>query len=194
MVVSQHPPRRLGKLRLIVVLVVVCASGLGLIQGFHLLLNPWATTLPGKPGLVGYWQGDVTYGAGDGRRVVLELIDGNCTRCRHANIEGRAKVCGTGHKATYEIHGRPENYRGTLFSLNPQRTSQAPGLYLNYLDGQWDGVDLLTISASLSRIDENGHAQSTISTDIATGRETKDPPDVRFELRRGSEADFTAAC
>jgi hypothetical protein len=71
--------------------------GLGLIYPFHWLLNPWAA--PGGPALVGYWQGEVTYGDGDSRTMVLRLTD-EVGGDEDPEIDGSGKVCATGQTQT----------------------------------------------------------------------------------------------
>jgi hypothetical protein len=194
---SRVPSRRRKRLRTSVAIVGLFVVGIPLIYCLHWASNPWAMTLPGKPGLVGYWQGTVSYGPGDERRVVLRLIadppSGRCSNC--PDIDGAAEVCGASHRAVYDIYGDPLNYRGTRFSLQARRETEGPGLYLRQLNGHWDGRDLLTVSTSLVRIDPDGAARSTTWTDEATGKiMSDDVPNARFELRRAGEAEYDGAC
>jgi hypothetical protein len=156
--------------------------GLGLIYPARWLMHPWAA--PGIPALVGYWQGEVAYGPGDNRTIVLRLTEGVGGGDEGSEIGGSAKVCGAGHNVTYEISGDARNYRGTQFWLNAQPTGAAAGLYLGRLEGAWDGQDDLTVSTALLQIDADG----------AAGFATADTPTTRFQLRRAGKADFAAAC
>ncbi|GIF47133.1 hypothetical protein Afe04nite_16720 [Asanoa ferruginea] len=156
--------------------------GLGLLYPAHWLFHPWGA--PFRPGLVGYWQGEVPFGSGDSRTMVLRLRDEVGGGDEGSEIGGSATVCEAGQSVTYEISGDATNYRGTRFWLNAQPTGAAAGLYLGRLNGAWDGRDGLTVSTSLLRIDPDG----------AAGFATPDAPPVSFQLGRASEADFTGAC
>ncbi|GIF62333.1 hypothetical protein Ais01nite_03680 [Asanoa ishikariensis] len=160
--------------------------GLALIYPAKWLMHPWAA--PWKPGLVGYWQGEVAFGSGDSRTMVLRLRDGVGGGDEGSEIGGSAKVCGAAQTETYEISGDARDYQGTSFFLNAQFAGDAAGLYLGRLEGAWDGHDGLTISTSLLQIDQDGAAG--FAGDTGTG----DTPTVRFELHRAGEADFAAAC
>lgn len=199
MVTEQRPRRRPSRRRFFVGIAALLVVGFGLIYGLHFAFNPWAFTFFGRSALVGYWQGEVSYGPGDNRQFALRLDDdmptgrASCGNC--PNISGAARVCGADHNARYEVYGDTENYRGTRFSLNARRDeTEGPGLYLGQLDGVWDGHDMLTVSSSLVRIYPDGSARSTTSTDTRTGVTTSDTPTVRVELRRANEADFNGAC
>ncbi|GIF96895.1 hypothetical protein [Catellatospora citrea] len=189
---AQRSQRRLTNGWRLVAVCGVIMAGFGLIYGSHWLLNPWA--MPGRPGLVGYWQGEVTYGAGDTRTMVLRLTDQVGSGDGGPEIDGSAKVCAAEQDATYEIYGDTLNYRGTRYSLHARRPDNTAGLYLGQLDGEWDGRDGLTISTALIRVDPDGAVRSTTSTDTRTGTTTSDTITVRFELRRATAADFDAAC
>ncbi|MEV0156160.1 hypothetical protein AB0H57_20865 [Micromonospora sp. NPDC050686] len=181
--------RRKGNpVRLIVGLILVLAVGLGIIYGLHWVLNPWVSA-PGRPGLTGYWQGEVSMADGDERILVLHLVgdppDQKCYNC--PDIDGAAKVCGAGQRTVYEVWGDPENFRGTRFSVKTRPERHEPGLFLNYLKGEWDG-DLLRLDATITKIDPDGVARSSIGDDHPPA------PPVRVELRRATKADYRAAC
>ncbi|WP_116070628.1 hypothetical protein [Asanoa ferruginea] len=167
-------------------------GGIGVIYPLHWLLNPWSA--PGRPDLVGYWQGEVTYGSADTRTMVLHLTDQVGGGDEGPEIDGGAKVCAGGQSQAYEIYGDATNYRGTRFSLHARRSGDAAGLYLGQLVGTWDGRDGLTVSTELIRIDSGGVSHSTTSTDTRTGITTSDTPTIRFELRRAAKADYATAC
>ncbi|MCW3816144.1 hypothetical protein ONA91_17005 [Micromonospora sp. DR5-3] len=168
-------------------LIGVLVVGFGLIYGSHWLLNPWVT-VPGRPGLTGYWQGEVTVAPGDNRRVVLHLKGDPPNRCQNCpDIDGEAKVCGATQHTTYDVWGDPLNFRGTRFSLKIRPVREGPGRFLNRLDGEWDG-DLIRADTEITVIDADGVARSTTSSD-----RPPDPP-LRVELRRATAGDYRAAC
>ncbi len=179
MAIEQRPRRSRRERSRLVLVAGVFVVGLGLIYPAKWLMHPWSA--PGRPGLVGYWQGEVAYGSGDTRTMVLRLKDGVGGGDEGSEIGGGAQVCGAEQNATYEISGDAVNYRGTRFWLNALPTGDAAGLYLGRLDGAWDGQDGLTVSTSLLQIDPDGTASRASTT-------------VRFQLRRAGEADFAAAC
>ncbi|SNT47974.1 hypothetical protein SAMN05421812_10745 [Asanoa hainanensis] len=158
----------------------VFVVGLALIYPAKWLIHPWAA--PWKPGLVGYWQGEVAYGPGDNRTMVLRLKDGVGGGDESSEIGGSATVCGSGQPVTYAISGYANDYRGTSFFLNAEIPTNGVGLFLGRLDGSWDGHDSLAMSTALLKIDADGTASRVTSGDAS------------FQLRRASEADFAAAC
>jgi hypothetical protein len=188
---SSSSPRGKSKpRRLAVVTGAVLAIGFGVAYGLHFLGNPWALSLPGHPGLVGYWQGEMTLPSGDRRRVFLELngVLPSSTSCGNCpKMDGTAKVCGKPNMA-YEVYGHPLNYRGTRFSLGPRTTAEGAGTYLGQLEGNWDRADLLKIRTTLIHKDANGVAHATTDTD-----QPAEPP-VQISMRRTSEAIFDAGC
>ncbi|TMR23737.1 hypothetical protein ETD86_07015 [Nonomuraea turkmeniaca] len=76
-----------------------------------------------------------------------------------------------------EMWGHVSDRSAARFSLNTRPSRQAPATSpvtsLGHLDGQWPGGHAITIAADRWR--------------------PGDRP-VRFEMRRATEADFTAAC
>ncbi|MET8908918.1 hypothetical protein [Micromonospora sp. NPDC004551] len=187
MAIGRPSRRRGGKLRLIVGMIGVLAIGFGLIYGSHWLLNPWVS-LPGRPGLTGYWQGDVTVAPGDKRHLVLHLKGDPPSRCSNCpDIDGTAEVCGAGQHTEYDVWGDPLNFRGTRFALKIRPVRDGPGRYLNRLDGERDG-DVLTVETGVTVVDADGVARSTTSSDRPS-----EPP-LRLELRRATAADYRAAC
>ncbi|MFG3604469.1 hypothetical protein [Micromonospora chersina] len=187
MVIGEPSRRRGGKLRVIVGGIGVVAVGFGLIYGSHWLLNPWVS-LPGRPGLTGYWQGDVAVAPDDNRHLVLHLKGDPPSRCSNCpDIDGTAEVCGGGQHTEYDVWGDPLNFRGTRFALKIRPVRDGPGRYLNRLDGERDG-DLLRIEVGITIVDADGVARSSTSSDQAP-----EPP-LLLELRRATAADYRAAC
>jgi hypothetical protein len=194
MTMQEPTPRRRRasrRKRYIIALVGLAAVFFTVFYGFFWLTNPWAVSLPGKPALTGHWHGELSFAPGDNRRVFLELRgDPPGSKCRGGcpKIKGTGKVCGAGQNTTYEIWGSPLNYSGTRFSLHTRSTTEGLGSYLNGLNGEWDGNDLVTVGTSLTVRGSDGAARATASTD-----RPPDPP-LRFEMQRGSEAAFDGAC
>lgn len=156
-------------------MVAVLAAAFFSLWVIHWVLNPWAVSLPGKPGLVGYWRGEVPFGPDDTRRIVLDLnghpADG---------ITGAAKVCGGPHRTFYRIDGEADDRSGTRFWLSPSVDNHDPGIYLQRMKGEWDGAQLVMIDATLT----------TFTADH------NDPPDhpVRFQLHRSGSDEFDTTC
>ncbi|MFI7520735.1 hypothetical protein [Micromonospora globbae] len=182
-----RPPGRRGpnRTRFVVMLVGLVVVGTGIVYGIHWLGHPWALALPGKPALTGYWQGDVPYGSGDERHIVLHLTDDppsahdRCTTC--PALSGTATVCAGDRAERYELWGNPLNYLGSRFSLHTRSEAEGPGPRLNELHGEWEG-DVIRVRTSLTRLDAAG---ATVGSDS---------PPTTFEMSRADEAAFDAAC
>ena len=65
---------------------------------------------------------------------------------------------------------------------------------MSQLDGTWDGQDSLSVSTSPIRIDADGGATYSTSTDTRTGITTSDPPTVHFDMRRTDKAGYAGTC
>lgn len=184
---EQRSKRCSRRVRAVIALGVIVVLGIALIFGVHWAFRPWAMSLPGRPGLVGYWQGEATFGPGDSRHVVLHLTDraapalsNVCTSC--PAIHGTAEVCGAGRDTHYEVDGDPKNYTGTRFQLEMKPVDKGPGAYLDDLDGEWDG-DELGISTHVF------HAFADGSVDPVESQ-----PAVDVELHHVGQAEYDAAC
>ncbi|MBF8194525.1 hypothetical protein ITP53_54500, partial [Nonomuraea sp. K274] len=68
------------------------------------LFDPWALSLTGRPTLPGYWSGEMSFGRGDTRPVVMHLRAETCSRCS-VDVEGEAKVCVAGRSIDYRLSG-----------------------------------------------------------------------------------------
>lgn len=150
----------------------------------HALLHPWAISLTGQPTLTGHWHGEVAFEPGDPRRVVVDLrSDPPVRRCQGCSpIDGVLKVCTGARPAAYEFTGDVKNRSARRFSLSVT-PSDGPGTYLRWLDGEWAGGDQISGTAIFVVRDTDGAIRSD-----------HQPPPVRFTMRRGTEANFTAAC
>jgi hypothetical protein len=192
MTTQQRQPRRpkASRKRLYLSILGLGIAFLVFYYPLHWALKPWAVALPGKPALAGYWTGTVSFAPGDERRIVLHIVGEPPGRGRGGpDIDGAAKVCGATQNTRYEVWGGPDNYAGTRFTLRTRSSTDGPGRYLNGLtNGEWDGQHLLTVQTTLTTREADGSSRSVTGTD-----QPPDPP-LRFQLHRGSEAEFTAAC
>ncbi|NUT35193.1 MAG: hypothetical protein HOV79_19225 [Hamadaea sp.] len=158
--------------RFIVMFAGLIVVGLGLVYGLHWLANPWALALPGKPALIGVWQGEIAPGTSGSRRIVLRLDDDppsatdRCGDC--PDLSGIAKVCAAKAVETYELWGDTDTWDGSRFFLHSRSVAQGTGTTLRELTGSWDG-DLVVMTSS------SGDA----------GQQ-----EVRFELRRAADGDL----
>jgi hypothetical protein len=151
------------------------------------LFYPWAVSLTGQPTVPGYWHGEVPYGRGDLRRVIVRLTfmaPGKSCNGRCSEIRGSAKVCKGAQPVGYEIRGKALDRSGAHLSLYLTTGSKAPGAYLSSLDAEWAGGDRIGITTTLTVTEADGSWQS----------DHQPTKPVRFELYRGTEADVTAAC
>ena len=140
--------------------------------------NPWAHSWRGGPTLTGTWVG--TAPLSSGRKLVLFLDlrraekggrSSGYSTCRTCpRIKGAARTCGSAQ--SHEVWGSPDTWGGEQLhlKLSPPRVEES-GPWLGYLNGEWAGDSLR----------------------LATTPE-QDGAQVRFEMRRGAEADFTSLC
>ena len=177
------------KMRAAVTLIGVSVLGLGVVMGLQWAFDPWSMSLPGRATLTGHWQGEVTYGPDDNRRIVLELT---YSRGRRLNIGGSAKVCGT-QNASYRIFGDTHDYSGSRFTLDPRWLEDKPGLYLKDLEGEWDG-DLLRFHGALTLVHPDGSVRWSSTTNADGTVTTSEDPQVRFEMRRSTSDEYDSAC
>jgi hypothetical protein len=62
-----------GWLTVVLVLALAFAALIGFITFGHAVLDPWSTSLTGKPTLTGYWAATVPIGPGPERPVAFHL-------------------------------------------------------------------------------------------------------------------------
>lgn len=141
-------------------------------------LNPWAHSWRGGPTLTGTWVGDAALPSGRKLALFLDLRRAEkggrsmgystCRTC--PRIKGSARACGSAQP--HEVWGGPDTWGGERFhiKLSPPRTEQS-GPWLGYLAGEWAG-DSLSLATT----------------------EEQDGGRVRFEMKRGGEADFQDVC
>lgn len=143
--------------------------------------NPWAHSWRGGPTLTGTWVGAVASPAGRNVGLYLNLRRaekgrrGGYSTCRTCpRIKGEARVCGSGVAQAYEVWGSPDTWGGERFHLKLGHDGpEHNGPRLSYATGEWSG-DALNLATTLEH--------------EGAGEE------VRFEMRRGREGDFSAAC
>lgn len=151
--------------------------------------NPWAHSWRGGPTLTGTWVGAVASPAGRNVGLYLDLRRAEkggrsfgystCRTC--PRIKGEARVCGgSGVAQAYEVWGSPDTWGGERFHLKLGHDGpEHNGPRLGHVTGEWRG-DALNLATTLEHDGEGG----------APGAGGQ----VRFEMRRGGEGDFSAAC
>jgi hypothetical protein len=108
---------------------------------------------------------------------------------RGSHLYGSAKWCDRrGRIRNYELSGRPDNWRGTRFSLSTRGVGeQESGVSPGELQGEWHGDEIRATGALVSQ----GRTATAYASE--TSRPASAPP-VRYTLRRGSETAFLTAC
>jgi len=154
----------------------------------------WATAREGRPALSGVWVGQLATGTGRPRGVLVELRrhvpkrrPHRCDRC--GSIRGRALTCDErGNERAYRLSGTPSDRRATRVEISAGPAVDPPpdGLEMNTLIGGWDGADVLTLAAGFFW--RRGASAITSSDDPDTS------VDPTLRMRRGTEADYRAAC
>jgi hypothetical protein len=174
-------------------LLIGILAGIGAVfLGLGYVTQPWAHPLPGRPALVGYWAGTMTFMPGDERTVAVRLTESGGRGSPEVNLGGTARMCGAEFRGgEYVITGRILNFRGTRFAMG-FKTGAAPGPHLGGIDGNWDGADLLQLRTKLYTITPDGVGHASTSTD-AKGRLDKTGR-ISFELRRSTKDAFNSAC
>jgi hypothetical protein len=190
--------------------VIILLVGAGLIfaafYGLRYFTEPWSVSWPGHKALVGYWQGEVTFGPGDQRQVAihLESVAGNrpfgesggTTYFPEADMEGEARMCGSQGNATYDISGDVENRQGARFEIGFVPQPDSPGRHPDVTQATWDGEDRLQLTTRTYTGNADGSAEGSASAGAqATPDSSGDSSGaITFELRRGDQAAFDAAC
>jgi hypothetical protein len=171
--------------------LMMAMAGVAIVSTFvvlEALSAPWARSLGLRPTLAGDWTGELDAGTGS-RQPVFFAIRGYVPKRGRPLIEGRARLCDrSGSIRDYEIAGGPDTWRGTRFHVSlsgaVEHDSQVgPG----ELQGEWEGDAIRATGVLVTR----GRAATAAAS---TSSRPEAPPQVHFVLRRGSEADFLAAC
>jgi hypothetical protein len=174
---------RIGALLVVAGLVTVAVAVL-----LEAPFAPWARSFGLWSTLTGDWTGTVETAPGRTRPVFL-AIRGGLPRRGRAYIDGRARLCdGRDAIREFEITGAPDNWRGTKFHLSMRSVVEhdaqpAPG----DLQGEWDGDEVRAAGALVSR-------SAVATAEASESSPTEAPPQARWALRRGTEAEFLAAC
>jgi hypothetical protein len=195
----EFPPTRRALVRIALVFIgVFCLvlAGHGVLE---MALTPWARSFGLWRTLTGEWYGALRRPDGQSVPLYVALTGGlRITRgggTDRTYIEGRARVCdGPAVIRDYTLHGRPDGWRGRSFSLGTALiTEPPPPMRLGDLVGEWTDDTLRLAGAEVS----------TAMTQTAEATRSSPPPptsSARFELvpvhelRRGTEAEFLAAC
>lgn len=181
---TQGPRRKRRPLRILALLIGVCALVLAAVFGSRLAFDPWSLSWPGRSALTGHWQGEVSFGPGDTRQFVLYLFYSGRCRSSCSTIGGDGKVCVADRTTRYQFTGKPLDHHAARFQLAGRAEEDRPlGLLLNALEGEWRG-DTLKIQTSLTLIDPDGVSRSD--------HQPADPPS--FEMRRISRSHYLATC
>jgi hypothetical protein len=174
-------------------LVLAAVISTAIYTFFDALESPWAYSFFGtRPTLVGEWTGAFTTPSGMRGVVHVSLQhpyhepsnNGGGTRW----LEGTAESC-IGSKAiqSYATYGRP-NTAGSDIPLEfTQVAPYVPGYIVQSTRGSWSG-EQLTLSGVL------GHILDTANTTIVGGSDINQSRSVTIVFRKGTLADFTAAC
>ena len=171
-----------GCLTLVLVIVAILLFGPFVRDSVDSVFNPWAHSWRGGPTLTGTWVGSVSPPSGRQSALFLDLRRAEkggrgfgystCRTC--PRIKGGALVCDGESAQAYEVWGGPDTWGGERFHLKASTPGRGEPAWprLGYMTGEWAG-DALSVTTTL----EHG-----------------DSAQVRFEMRRGSEADFMAVC
>jgi hypothetical protein len=149
---------------------------------------PWARSLGLWPTLAGDWTGEVET-ADRGITPVFFAIRGWVPKRGRPSIEGRARFCDRSDAIRdFEISGRPDNWGGTRFRVSMSSAVERDSrLGPGELQGEWQGDAIRAAGALISR-------GPVATAEVSRSSPPESPPQVRYALRRGSEADFLAAC
>jgi hypothetical protein len=168
---------------------------LGLDEGKRRFTAPWSY---GDPSLTGVWHGPVQARLGARYHMLVELEyyerssrgrRGNRSGSSSPNLAGIAKLCSQkGATYDYELDGRADrDARDVRLMIEYGDPSQSA---LNLpLNGVWGG-QTLRLQTNKNPFDPDGSFRPVRSVSSA------DPDDsfAPIELRKGSQADFEAAC
>jgi len=155
-------------------------------------MAPWMRSFGLWPTLTGSWTG--TLETRDGARSFVhfdirgEIFSGT-RHIRGDNIDGTVRWCdGSGQIQDYAISGDPDNWRGTRFHLSTRSlVDREGGQSPTAIAGEWNGDEIRAVGVLIA------HGRSATAWATRSAR-SPEPPAVRITLRRGSEAEFLAAC
>ena len=185
-------------------LVLMFVAAIGAYAASSRLLTPWAHASADRSALVGYWRGEMDFGPGDTRQIVLYvrkfttlgdiLLDKGGTRggAHTLDIKVRTKVCGPKDSALYHGSGDVANREGTRFTFGLEPDDGAQGQHPGNFEGIWNGEDRLEFTSRLNTRGPNGTTAAATATARPTSSDRTEV--IRFEMRRSTEDDFNAAC
>lgn len=202
---APRPKRRGGWARhllsfgLIVLLLV--ALGVAGEWVWALIEAPWSIGAAG-PTLTGTWEGPLRAKLGGRYHLVVELRyepppqfgsgrarSGQTGRARGAELRGTARLCtAAGAVHDYDVLGRADR-SGEHVEIQlgaPRGVAYAPWFYLR---GSWHGATL-AVTPTRNPFDPDG----VYRPDRTVSSNDPDDPLAPTELRKGSMADFEAAC
>jgi hypothetical protein len=173
------------------VALTMALVGLAFFAAYTMLdaaFTPWMRSFGLWPTLTGNWHGELQTADGGISFVYFEIHGVRLRRGSH--IYGSAKWCdGGGRIWDYELSGRPDNWRGTHFSLSTRSVvERESGVSPGELQGEWSGDEIRATGVMVS------NARTATAHASRTERSPSWPPPVRYALRRGSEKSFLAAC
>lgn len=176
---------------------LVVVVGVVFLAAYEKITNPWSVSILGEPALVGTWWGEMRTPTGRRWVVQLEMTASTAENDLGEDVYlgGTAQVCdGVGERRGLDLSGAAHNWRGTRFHVSARQLVERQGeLVFGRLDGEWAGDDM-TLVGSLQRLG----APVTSGIDREGNRTGSGDPDtlapVTFNLKRGAEADFLAAC
>ena len=152
---------------------------------------PWARSFGLWPTLTGDWHGEATMPDGRTTPIYLEIRHalpiGRCRDCA-SKFEGRAKTCESrGAIREIDISGSVDNWSGTRFRFQLRRPDDSSGQGPGEVGGEWKD-DTIHAAADLVTYGR------TATTEAVRGEDRASAPQVLYDLRRGTEDDFLAAC
>jgi hypothetical protein len=180
-------------LRVVTTMVVVGFAMFAVSTAMEVPMAPWMRSFGLWPTLTGTWHGMLE--TPSGRRSLMyfdiqgEVFSAGRRYIRGNNIRGSARWCdGSGQIRDYEISGDVDNWRGTRFHLSTRSVvDREDGEWPTAIQGDWSGDEIRTTGVLVS------HSRTATATATRSSR-SPGPPPIRITLRRGSEADFLAAC
>jgi hypothetical protein len=180
-------------LRALLILAGAVGVALGIFWALDAVMYPWAVSLT-SPTLPGTWQGEVILPTGDRQRLVLELRADDAGRHGNMKVLGAsAQLCGTQGTREYDGFTKPQDWRGTQFSMTLGSTDHRPaGLAFIRLSATWDQKDLIRAEA---QFDSGGPQTVAVDRSGAITHPGASPDTLRpvsLTLRRGSAREMAA--
>ncbi len=172
-------------------LTLVAIGVLGVVVGMAIEIPfaPWIRSFGLWSTLTGTWQGRLKTVDGRTTFAYFDIAGG---RGRHGtSLYGTARWCDVGAAIRdYRISGDSDNWRGTRFHLSTSEVVTRPdGVGMGDLQGERRGDDIRATGLLASYA-------PTASAEVSRGATPEGPHRiaVRYELRRGGEGEFLAAC